>query len=176
MVKDETEPEPWSLDDIKDVCEAVQFVAITIAIAAGLYWLARHIRHKREAPRLELQIEVQAVGTLENGSVLEIAAIVSNHGCQQQQLADFSLELAPLSAKPEPTAAVSQLTVGAVLYSSAGLPVARPFVDAGSRYRYVWPVQVTAATTHLLATVKVKCLATGTIYTAAIVTSRSGTP
>lgn len=72
--------EPWSLDDYKDICEAVHFLAITIGIGGGLYWLfARHLP-AQQAPRLEFDVDLVNHGEREGTRLIEVVAHLRNLG------------------------------------------------------------------------------------------------
>jgi hypothetical protein len=145
----------WSLDDIKDVCEAVQFVAITIGVvvAIGCY-LAVH-RAGLRAPCVEVTVEVADV-SLGNGThLLELAVVVWNRGRSTVLLAPIRLDLARVLDHEEVAgggaaagpARLLPLFEGAIMAEQASL-------EPGTRQRFVCPVAVLPSAQHLLATVR----------------------
>jgi len=157
----------WSLDDVKDVFEAIQFVAITIGIGAAVYWLfIQHIPRMRVA-NLQLDVDVLCVGGTESEWLVEVVAVVHNLGPARAELSDnrFSLSsVAPGSGtnRARPLLQSQELTV----LFDGNWSTSRIVVDAGTRTRFVCAAAIPKAVTHVLVTGQVTNPGRGSAYTA----------
>jgi hypothetical protein len=157
----------WSLDDVKDVFEAIQFVAITIGIGAAVYWLCfEHIPRMRIA-RIEFDVEVVCVGEMDSARLVEIVALVRNLGFATAEFADGRFMVSSVA----PGAGASH--GGLMLQPSALAPLvegtwstSKVVVDAGARMRLACAVAIARTITHVVVTGQITNPLRATAYTA----------
>jgi hypothetical protein len=125
------EDEAWSLDDIKDVFEAVHFAAITIGIAVGVWWFMTRFLRRASVSRIEL--ETRLVGADPSRQILVVSATIVNHGTTSVGLRRCTFSIAEVSESMD-SLRPSQLLPGTGLTplfegEFAGAP---PRIDAGA--------------------------------------------
>ena len=81
--------ENWSFDDIKDVCEATQFVMICLVIGSALYWFFCLYMPDRKSPRLELDVAMERSGETDAVWLVEVVALLHNRGSAPMQVSDL---------------------------------------------------------------------------------------
>ena len=137
-IAENPDDERWSLDDGKDVCEAVHFVAITIGIGVGLYWFRLHYVPCERAVRIEFQVDVSPRGELETCRLVEIVAVINNLSRVAGAVTECRFTLAAVEpgsagAAPGP---LEKLNLLAPLFADEWLS-ARTVLDAGTQNRLV---------------------------------------
>jgi len=88
--------EGWSLDDIKDVFEAVHFFAITIGIGVGTWWFAT--RYLSAGVSLTVELDVGSHSSTDEGGVVELVAWIRNDGINRARIARCTLLIAIINA------------------------------------------------------------------------------
>jgi hypothetical protein len=143
----------WSLDDVKDVFEALQFVAITIGIGVAVYWLFREHLPQRRAVSIEFGVDVLCVGETESAWLIEVIAIVHNLGTARTELFDGQFSLSAVESGS------GTGYVGPLLQPPALTPLfdgtwstSEVLVDAGARTRVLCAATVPRTVTHVVVT------------------------
>jgi hypothetical protein len=77
---DNSTDEGWSFDDIKDVFEAIHFLAITVGIGVGVWWFVS--RYLSQASILTLDLDIGGQTSVPEGEqvVVELVAAIRNDG------------------------------------------------------------------------------------------------
>ncbi len=130
--------EGWSFDDIKDVCEAVHFVAISIGIGVGLWWFCLRYVPRDISSRIEFHVEVAVGGELDSCRLLEVVAVISNLSRHAVPLAECRFTLAavtPAGGSPA-HGPLDKLKALAPLFAGEWLS-SRTVLDAGTSQRLV---------------------------------------
>jgi hypothetical protein len=151
-----------SFDDIKDVCEAIQFVAISAGIAAALYWFWKFWLPQAQVARVEFDIDVRCVGVRcvdgsEDSWLIEVVATISNIGRVPAEIARCGFTLASVNTdvtatKCGPLADANALTP---LFDAQWIPT-KTIIDIGTRARFNCPSAIPRSVTHVVVTGQLK--------------------
>src|SRR5579872_4869126 len=104
----------WSLDDIKDVFEGLQFAAITVAIGVGVYWFFSFYMPRARSKRIAFDVSVTCLGTTPSCRLIEVAAALKNSGRAGIELAELRYSLAGIASGSE-IKACGELRIGGPL-------------------------------------------------------------
>jgi hypothetical protein len=142
-----------SFDDIKDVCEAIQFVAITVGIAAALYWFWKFWLPYAQSHRVEFDVDVRCVDGRDGSRLIEVAAEINNVGCVPAEITRCWFTLSAVNpdaaaTKAGPLAESNALTP---LFESEWTPT-KTSIDAESRTQFTCPAAIPRSVTHVVVT------------------------
>jgi hypothetical protein len=140
-----------TLDDFHDACEAVHFLAITIAIATALYWFFLHHLPSRRRPRIQLEVDVRDVGPRGASRLIEVAAWIANAGHVGIELTD--LRFAVDAVDPDGDAPESGPLLGPPALRTlftGHWPTGRGTVDPGTRTHHACAATIPGSVTHVL--------------------------
>jgi len=140
--------ERWSLDDIKDVCEAVHFVAISLGIGAGLYWFCRRYLPRDSALRIEFNVDATVGSEHDSCRLIEVVGLVNNLSHSPVRLIDCRFTLAAVtpaggSLSVGPVAPLATLVAGEWIAS-------RTVLDAGTCHRLTCPAAIPRNVMHVI--------------------------
>jgi hypothetical protein len=156
---------PMTLDDFHDACEAVHFLAITIATA--LYWFFFHHLPSRRCPRIQLEVDVRDVGPRGASRLIEVAASVANAGHVGIELTDlrFAVDaVAPDGAPPESGPLLGPPALRTLF--TGHWPTGRGAGDPGTRVRHACAATIPGTVTHVLVTGQARLTSSGDTYSA----------
>lgn len=94
--QDNQEEEGWSFDDIKDVFEAIHFLAITLGIGVGIWWFLT--RYLSQSSALSLDLEVTRRARTQGGQLIEILATIRNDGINGSHVDRCLVSIAAIDA------------------------------------------------------------------------------
>lgn len=147
-----------SFDDIKDICEAIQFVAISAGIAAALYWFWKFWLPQAQVARVEFDVYACCVGVRcvdgrEDSWLIEVVATINNVGRVPAEIARCGFTLSSVNTdgtvtKCGPLAGSNALTP---LFDAQWIPT-KTIIDTGTRARFTCPAAIPRSVTHVVVT------------------------
>jgi len=94
--QDNPADEGWSFDDIKDVFEAIHFLAITLGIGVGVWWFLT--RYLSQTSALSIDLEVTRRTRSSGGQLVEIQATIRNDGINGAHVDRCLISIAAIDA------------------------------------------------------------------------------
>lgn len=154
-----SEEASWSIDDVKDVCEGTQFVAITVGIAVAVWWYLSVYLPRVRAPQVEVNLEVAQLGSHEGLTLVELAATVCNRGRRVARLEPIRFEVsqAELSGLASAASTLARLPERKALIEGGLLQEVAP-VQPFTQHRYACPIAVPPGTECVVVTVRWRLL------------------
>ncbi|MFO0918768.1 MAG: hypothetical protein U0872_10695 [Planctomycetaceae bacterium] len=156
----------WSLDDIKDVCEAAHFVMISLGIGCGILWFWTSWVPSHGGPRIEVSVEAERIGETETTRLVELVAWVKNIGQQSAKLSELQFTLRSILSGHTATGAALMKQVDLELLFETTPKQASFVVDAGAQRRCVLAVMVPKTVDFALVTARAKYGGRGVVYEA----------
>ncbi len=167
--------EGWSFDDIKDVCEAIQFILFSIAVGAALYWFwFRHLPSK-ELPRIEFDVDVQRIGENDVAWLIEVVALVKNLGRAKAELTElrFALEAVVADRLSAKSGSLANMNALGPLFAGDWGP-ATLVLDAGTRARRGFAAAIPKTVNHVVVTAQLRHGSRAAVYEASRLVRLSG--
>lgn len=127
--------ESLSTDDVKDVFEGIQFIAITLGIATAMYWFYAFKLPRERSARVEFDIGVSTIGHSDGKRLIEVAATLCNGGSSRIELVRCGFSLQSVHADTVDKA-------GPLLGTNAVAPL----------FEFEWPIPVGAVEGYATAT------------------------
>jgi hypothetical protein len=148
--------EGWSFDDIKDVCEAIHFVMISIGIGCGIYWFGRSWVPLYTAPRIEFAVDAERIVETETAQLVELVARVKNAGSKPAKMNQLQFTLRSVSADKQPLPSRPLVSdADLTMLFEAAPELAAFIVDAGTQRRCVLAATVSKTVSFAVVTAKV---------------------
>jgi hypothetical protein len=104
--------EGWSFDDVKDVFEAVHFLAITIGIGVGVWWFVSRYLSQASILTLDLDIGGQTSVAVGEQRVVELVAAIRNEGVSGARIRRCSFSVSAIDTGTGLRAGVLQQGAG----------------------------------------------------------------
>jgi hypothetical protein len=145
--------EGWSFDDIKDVCEAIQFVMFSLAVGCTLYWFwFKHLPTK-DVPRIEFDVDVERVGENDAVWIIDVVALVKNLGRTRADLAElrFVLESVVADRLAAESGSLAKINALKPLIEGEWAP-AKFALDAGTQTRRAFAAAIPKTVNHVVVT------------------------
>jgi|SRR5579863_5713420 len=148
--------EGWSFDDIKDVCEAAQFIMIGLGVGFALHWYCCRYLPARDDPRIEFDVDIERAGERETAWLIEVVAVLKNSGNVRASFSNLSCVLKSveydLSSAAGPLARTGALSP---LFEEQWEP-ASFLVDAGTRRRCMLAAAIPKSIDYVVVSATVK--------------------
>ena len=157
----------WSLDDIKDVCEAAHFVMISLGIGCGILWFWTSWVPSQGGPQIEFSVEAERIGETETTRLVELVARVRNKGVkparfQQLQFLLQAIAAENLSMSGQPTVHAAELSPPIEVQAEPAAFV----VDAGAARRCSAAVRIPKRVGYGDVTARARSEGRGAVYEA----------
>lgn len=147
-----SEDEAWSLDDYKDICEATQFVMISVAIGVGLWWYFTRYAPGPGSRRLTFDVELRDLGREERSHWLEISCIVTNCGAASASVARLMYTVTPISMATLSQGSVAPVSSQETTLTEQAWVAGGTELEAGCQSRYAALVAVSSETRYVQVT------------------------
>jgi hypothetical protein len=165
----------WSFDDIKDVCEAIQFIMFSIGVGAALFWFWFQHLPSIGLPRIEFDVDVDRVGENDVTWIIDIVATVKNLGRAKADLSELRFELESVLADRLSTQCGSLVGRNALTPLFEGEWTQSTFVlDAGTQTRRTFAAAIPKTITHVVVTAHVRNAKRTEVYDASRLVRLSG--
>jgi hypothetical protein len=149
--------EGWSFDDIKDVCEAIQFVMFSLGTGCALYWYFFQHIPSTKLPRIEFDVEIERAGENDAAWLVDVVALVTNLGKAPAALSELCcvLESVPPDGSSLPNGSFAKKLALSRLFEESWDPAAF-VVDAGTRRRRALAVAIPKAINSVVVSATVR--------------------